>query len=281
MKNERWKIALLATVSFVLSNDKVNSLNPAKCVNRRSAIAFFSAGLLLPNPAVSDDTIDVQNVNLFAYEARDRKSNKDSLIREDFWYLTGRLPPRTLEVSLTLDDPQWNAFGSCETTSIADGSSSNSCTYVSLKQRIPAYAKYGYAIMDGAKEYQKLGALLQSGTMTESSSNEIWLEALSFVTTDDKYPPAIIDAELKMILLATAMLTSPNFPTPGKELLVARFYANEVHFAAKEIASAITMKDSKRAIQAWKFGRDSWNSYFQVVNKSITSKVGEPFSKIV
>lgn len=236
--------------------------------------------MLWPNPALSIDEVNVQDVKTFAYETRDRKNNKDAIIQSDYWYMTGRLPPRVLEVSLTLDDPKWNTFGSCETTNTADGTS-NSCTYVSLKQRIPAYSKYGYAILDGAKEYGKLGALLQNGLQKDASFDEIWEEALTFVTTQDKIPPAIIDAELKMVLFATSMLTSPNFPTPGLELLVARYYANEAHFAAKEMTSAFNMRDSSRSIQAWLYGRDSWNSYFQIVNKAISPKVGEPFPKIL
>jgi hypothetical protein len=258
----------------------INSLNVRECVSRRTAVAIGSTGLLMPDRALTVDDNVIQDVKTFAYETRDRKSNKEALIREDYWYLTGRLPPRVLKVSLTLDDPQWNAFGSCETAKAGEGTS-NSCTYVSLKQRIPAYKKYGYAILDGASEYHKLGALLQNGLKKGKASNEIWDEALKFVTIEGKFPPAIIDAELKMILFATAVLTSPNFPTPGKELLVARYYTNEAHFAAMEMSSAINRKDSNRAIQAWKYGRDSWNSYFQLVNKAISPKVGEPFPEIV
>jgi len=46
-----------------------------------------------------------------ALENRDRKNNKDALIREDYWFQTGKLPPRLLTTSLQGDDPQWNAFG--------------------------------------------------------------------------------------------------------------------------------------------------------------------------
>jgi hypothetical protein len=78
-----------------------------------------------------------------------------------------------------------------------------------------------------------------------------------------------------------AMLTSPNFPGPSRELLVARFYANEVRHANREILYAARSRDLNRAAQAWTFGRDSWNSYFQVVARQIVPKVGEPFQSIV
>jgi len=95
-----------------------------------------------------------------------------------------------------------------------------------------------------------------------------------------RMPPPLVDAELKMILLATALTTSPNFPLPSRELLVARFYANECHFASTEVAAAIRDRDVRRAIGAWEFDRDSWNSYMRVVNRSITSKVGDKFEPI-
>lgn len=76
------------------------------------------------------------------------------------------------------------------------------------------------------------------------------------------------------------MLTSPNFPGPSRELLVARFYANEVRFAHREILAAVQERDASRALRAWEFGRDSWNSFFQVVARQIVPKVGDKFEAI-
>lgn len=215
-----------------------------------------------------------------AYEWRDRKNNKDALIREDYWYMMGKTPPRVLQGPLKGDDPQFNAFGSCESAVEGGG---NPCTYVSLKQRIPAYSKYGNSIAYGSKDVAKLGSILR--TIQQKSGNDaddLWTEAASLVLTEEKtYPPPLVDAELKMILFATAMLTSPNFPTPSRELLVARFYANECHFSSGELASAIRARDLPRALRTWEFGRDSWNSYFQVVNRTISPKVGDKFEAIV
>ena len=199
---------------------------------------------------------------------RDRKYNKDALIQMDYWYQTGKIPPRVLTTSLQGEDPQWNAFGSC--TSSVDGG--NSCTYVSLKQRGPAYSKYGSTIAQGAKEYETLGQILQQ-------SNPDWKQALGLIRAD--LGAAAVDAELKMILLATALTTSPNFPGPSKELLVARFYANEVHYAQGRLRTAVEERNQQDALQFWEFGKDSWNSYFQVINRSITEKVGDKFELIV
>ncbi|KAL3894551.1 MAG: hypothetical protein SGARI_007705, partial [Bacillariaceae sp.] len=93
-------------------------------------------------------------------------------------------------------------------------------------------------------------------------------------------PPPAVDALLKMVLFASGMLTSPNYNGPNKRLLVARFYANESGFAVREIVNAIEQRDSQRALAAWEFGKDSWNSYFQIVNEAVSAKVGDKFEPI-
>jgi hypothetical protein len=134
-------------------------------------------------------------------------------------------------------------------------------------------------LLFGARDYQKLGDLLQR--IAKSPQEELWLEAASFVETEERsLPPPMVDAELKMVLFAAAMLTSPNFPIPSKELFVARYYANECHFAAGEIAAAIQSQDVERALDVYSYGKDAWNSYILVVNRSISPKMGEKFELI-
>jgi hypothetical protein len=236
-------------------------------------IVVAATGAINPLPASAESVSG-------DYHFRDRQSgSKDySVIREDYYYMMGKTPPRLLNGPLRIDDPQWNAFGTCETTS-EGGSASNSCTYVSLKQRIPAYSKYAFNIALGAKEYGLLGKILQNAARTNSEKD--WQAAASFVTTlPQTPPPPPVDALLKSVLFASLMLTSPNFTGLSRELLVARFYANEASFATKKIAEAISSKDSERALAAWEFGKDSWNSYFQVVNGRISAKVGDKFEPI-
>jgi hypothetical protein len=219
----------------------------------------------------------------FPFESRDRKGNKNTVIREDYWYMMGKTPPRQLLGPLKGDNPQFNTYGACESTVVGGG---NPCTYISLKQRAPAYSKYASSILAGSQEYQALGGHLQNlrriAKGIDSSSIETsWQEAASYVVTEEHSPPPpIVDAELKMILFATAMTTSPNFPGPSRELLVSRFYVNEAHYAHIAIKLAILSRDLDAALQAWQFGRDSWNSYFQAVSRSIVPKVGERFAPI-
>jgi hypothetical protein len=209
------------------------------------------------------------NNNVYQYENRDRKSNKDALVREDYWFMMGKSPPRLLNGPLKADNPDFNAFGSCKT---AQDKSSNSCTYVSLKQRVPIYSKYAFNIALGAKEYTMLGKSLQNGN---------WKDAENILLgAPNQPPPPPIDALLKMVLFASGMLTSPNFTGLSKRLLVARYYANEIKFAIDEIKDAIDERDTTRAKEAWKYGKDSWNSYYQIVNDSVSDKVGDKFDLI-
>jgi len=233
------------------------------------------------------------DVSIYNFANRNRNSNKDAIIREDYWFMMGKTPPRKLPPGALAqaDDPQWNAFGSCQTQS-GDGATSNSCTYVSLKQRIPTYSKYGFTIALGAKEYTQLGKVLKEAVDVSSSSSSpslpasLWNTASSYVFTPDdgssqqQLPPPTIDALVKMVLFASGMLTSPNFSGPNKRLLVARYYANETSYAVREIQNAIQLKDPRRAYEAWLYGKDSFNSWIECVNDSISSKVGDKFEYI-
>jgi hypothetical protein len=256
-------------------------VSPAVAVVPRSDTLDDSAYVAVPplSPTETDTTAS----DYFPFESRDRKGNKNTVIREDYWYMMGKTPPRQLLNPLKGDNPQFNAYGSCESAVEGGG---NPCTYISLKQRAPAYSRYASSILAGSQEYQALGRLLQQlrtpAIGTESYSIDAsWQEAAFYVVTEEHCPPPlIVDAELKMILFATAMTTSANFPGPSRELLVSRFYVNEAHYAHIVMKHAILSRDVDVALQAWQFGRDSWNSYFQAVSRSIVPKVGEPFAPI-
>jgi hypothetical protein len=212
----------------------------------------------------------------YDYENRDRKKNKDALIREDYWYFSGKKPPRRLDIdAFPANDPTWNAWGECTKSEV----SGNSCVYVSLKQRIPAYGKYAYSISYGANDFAKLGKILKSSSEQQPTD---WNAAAQLVDpgVDTRMPSPTLDALLKMALFATQMLTSPNYTGPSRELLVSRYYINECSFAIGELAKAIDERDLSKALGLWEFGKDSWNSYSSIVNKAIVPKVGDKFEMI-
>lgn len=280
---------------FAMGLHETTALLQPTVTTRRQAVDSVLSGLISGSAALTTIIGGPQDMafaadDLVVFENRDRNGNRNALIREDYWFMTGKTPPRLLTKPLQGDDPQWNAFGSCKTTqdTVSNGSGGtvdggNPCTYVSLKQRAPAYSKYASTIIQGAKEYQRLGQILQQQqqqpSTTTATTSPAWDEALTLIRAD--LGAAAIDAELKMILLATALLVSPNFPTPNKELLVARYYANEVHYAQGKLRVAIEEHNREEALAAWELGKDSWNSYFQVVNRSISPKVGDKFQLVV
>ena len=117
--------------------------------------------------------------------------------------MMGKAPPRQLS-ALVPGDPKWNAWGTCQTQS------GNACTYVPLKQRIPSYTKYAFNIALGAKEYQQVGNILKQVDKDDSA----WNRASALVDQNKSPPPPAVDALLKMILFASAMLSTPNYSGP-------------------------------------------------------------------
>jgi hypothetical protein len=200
---------------------------PKPAFTRRSVIETLtvaSSAIFIPSTLAAAQ--EESTTAAYDYENRDRNKNKDALIREDYWYFSGKKPPRRLDIdAFPANDPTWNAWGECTKSEV----SGNSCVYVSLKQRIPAYGKYAYSISYGANDFAKLGKILKS------SSGPNWNEAAQLVVPglDTRMPSPSVDALLKMALFATQMLTSPNYTGPSRELLVSRYYIMSVHLRSE------------------------------------------------
>lgn len=201
------------------------------------------------------------------FEERNRDGNKHALIRDDFWYFYGKRPPRVLKLDqLPSDDPTWNAWGACAKSE----STGNSCTYVPLQQRYEGYSKYSFSIQRGVEDF----ASLQKTSFQRQSSS------LLSPGGPGESPSNAVDALLKGVLLASSLLVTPNFTGPQREVLLARFYLNEAAYATQELRLAMESQDFVRAQAAWEYGRDSWNSYFVIINPKISPKVGEKFIPI-
>jgi hypothetical protein len=113
-------------------------------------------------------------------------------------------------------------------------------------------------------------------------SNPNWNEAAKLVDPglDTRMPSPAVDSLLKMALFATQMLTSPNFTGPNRELLVSRYYINECAYALDGLAKSIDERDVATSLALWEFGKDSFNSYLSILNRSISSKVGDKFDLV-
>lgn len=244
--------------------------------DRRFCLQTFGTVFLSTFSSASVSSADESNEKVYSFETRNRNRNKNALIRDDIFYFSGQIPPRKIDLNNLPPGPKWNAWGTCSN----DSSTGNSCTYVSIKQKIPAYSNYAFTISLASKEFKKLGdELKRSNNLNDDQQTS---RLLKFVSKDsiNIYPPVVIDSQLKMVLLATALLTSPNYSGPPFDLLIARYYVNEFAFSTSEMADALMAKDLNRAIAAYEYGKDSFNSYFIIVNKAIVPKVGEKFEMI-
>lgn len=269
------KLVLLATFIIAQATSALHvTPTTENTLTRRAVVSGIASTILLPGniPALADDDDAQQPADPYKYEIRDRNKNKDALIREDYWYFSGRRPPRRLDINaLPADDPTWNAWGECTKSEVTG----NSCVYVSLKQRIPADGKYFFSIDNGIREYSQLGNILRG-------SNPNWNEAAKLVDPglDTRMPSPAVDSLLKMALFATQMLTSPNFTGPNRELLVSRYYINECAFALDGLGKSIDERDVATSLALWEFGKDSFNSYLSILNRSISPKVGDKFDLV-
>jgi len=97
--------ALLLSVCIIAQTISALHLPSSGIITRRATIAgaASASAIFLPTnllPAVADDE------DLYKYENRDRNKNKDALIREDYWYFSGKRPPRRLSIdAFPTDDP--------------------------------------------------------------------------------------------------------------------------------------------------------------------------------
>ena len=97
-----------------------------------------------------------------------------------------------------------------------------------------------------------------------------------------KAPSSLRQASRKALLLADGLLISANSGSLGREILVARYYINEFHYATERIAEILSADeiDWAAASELWRLGADSYNSFFVCVNKAIVPKVGEKFAAV-
>ena len=73
--------------------------------------------------------------------------------------------------------------------------------------------------------------------------------------------------------MANGFLASENTGATN-ELLLARWYINEIYLDIGDIRAATSEADALKSLDA---AKKSINSYYGLLNRVITSKVGDPF----
>ena len=263
MSLRRIRVLLL----WLLPCSRALTVSPRVTLDRRAFAATAIATLpTAANAALACDAPPAAGI----LENRDRGLNEKALISTDFYFVTGRRPPRVLDVqNLPRDDPKWNAWGECASGS--DGS--NACTYIPLKQRYDAYSRHGSTVMAAAEDLADLAELGRALKQRDLAAAALLLDNGEKV----KAPSALRSASRKALLLADGLLISANSGGLGREILVARYYVNEFHYATERIMLASDDVDWGAVSDLWRLGADSYNSFFVCVNKAVVPKVGEKF----
>jgi len=131
--------------------------------------------------------------------------------------------------------------------------------FVLSQQRYDALKKYGDRVKAGANAIQALERAVEDGTYASISGKD-----------DPSY------ALRPFGLLANGFLGSENTGTTN-ELLLARWYINEIYLRVEDIKNAKGQKEAAIALDSAKRGV---NSYLAMLNRVITSKVGNKFDYV-
>lgn len=129
--------------------------------------------------------------------------------------------------------------------------------FVPSQQRYDALKKYNERVKSSVDQIVKIGSTSSSTDVPDSDEPAYQLRALG--------------------LLANSFFASENTGTTN-ELMLARWYINEMYLRIRDYKSALDKGDEKEAKACYVYLNKAMNSYLTLINRSISSKVGEQFS---
>mmetsp|Transcript_43854 Transcript_43854/g.92231 ORF Transcript_43854/g.92231 Transcript_43854/m.92231 type:complete len:309 (+) Transcript_43854:258-1184(+) len=132
--------------------------------------------------------------------------------------------------------------------------------FVLSQQRYDALKKYGSRVKSSMEIIEKIGNVESLSDVPERTDPMYQLRALG--------------------LLANSFLASENTGTTN-ELMLARWYVNEIYLRIGDYRDALSRGDTNEAKSCYTYLIKAMNSYLSLLNRSITSKVGDQFSYIV
>ena len=132
--------------------------------------------------------------------------------------------------------------------------------FVPSQQRYDALKKYGSRIEKARDTIVQIGSASSVNDVPEKDDPIYQLRALG--------------------LLANSFLATENSGVTN-ELMLARWYINELYLRIGDYRNALDKGDMKETNVASGCLTKAMNSYLTLLNRSITSKVGDPFSYIV
>jgi hypothetical protein len=129
--------------------------------------------------------------------------------------------------------------------------------FVPSQQRYDAFKKFNGRVKTSVEQIVKIGSASSSTDVPDSDDPAYQLRALG--------------------LLANSFLASENTGTTN-ELMLARWYINEMYLRIGDYKSALQKGDEKEAKACYGCLNKAMNSYLTLINRSISSKVGDQFS---
>lgn len=129
--------------------------------------------------------------------------------------------------------------------------------FVPSQQRYDALKKYGARVRSAADTIAGIGGAGSASDVPGSEDPVYQLRAMG--------------------LLANSFLASENTGTTN-ELMLARWYINEAYLRIGDYRAALGRGDAKEADLCYGYLRKAMNSYLSLMNRSITSKVGDQFA---
>ena len=129
--------------------------------------------------------------------------------------------------------------------------------FVPSQQRYDALKKFNGRVQTSKDQIVKIGSVSSGADVPDSDDPAYQLRALG--------------------LLANSFLASENTGTTN-ELMLARWYINEMYLRIGDYRGALQKGDQKDAEACYGYLTKAMNSYLTLINRSISSKVGDQFS---
>ncbi len=132
--------------------------------------------------------------------------------------------------------------------------------FVPSQRRYDALKKYGPKVKQSVDAIVRIGSFSSTINVPERTDPSYQLRSLG--------------------LIADSFLASDNTGTTN-ELMLARWYINEIYLRIGDYRDALARGDAIEAKACYNYLTKAMNSYLSLLNRSITSKVGEQFGYII
>ncbi|CAJ1930693.1 unnamed protein product [Cylindrotheca closterium] len=214
-----------------------------------TAASIVATGVLLPSPSSANDKSFAPGGTLVDYEVGVNVGNSEASV--------SRKPDNS---NVIFGQDYYYKFGTAPTW-IEDGNTDfpKTMPFTPSQQRYDTLKKYGERVRRGVVEISSIGKKIESNefnSILDGSAPEYFIRPMG--------------------LMANGFLASENTGTTN-ELLLGRWYINEIALDIDDIKNA---KSKQEALSAFSAAKKATNSYLSLVNRVIIPKVGDKLELI-